>query len=378
MLVLLEDEKMLADSASELLSSVSPVSQQRALRDESNELGFYPEVWQQFVEMGWTAIPFAEELGGLAFSYKGLTAVFEQVGRHLTASPLLSSIALCGSAIECCASAEQQNAWLPELIAGEQRYAFGFDEQMFHDIDHMAITAEVTSDTVVLNGQKTMVMDGVGADAYLILVKQKDGFDLYRVPSDAFGLSCARVNMIDSRNYANVTLQHVTLPIAAKLNETTLSQETIQAVLDVGRVCLAAELLGISEQLFATTVDYLKTRVQFDVPIGSFQALQHRAAWLFTELELSRSCVLNAAISLDEFKAGHISAHKLSREVSLALYKVSTMTDKVTTQAIQLHGGIGVTDELDLGLFLKRARMAQCQLGDRDFHQLRYARTIIK
>jgi alkylation response protein AidB-like acyl-CoA dehydrogenase len=118
--------------------------------------------------------------------------------------------------------------------------------------------------------------------------------------------------------------------------------------------------------------------VQFDVPIGSFQALQHRAAWLFTELELSRSCVLNAAISLDEFKAGHISAHKLSREVSLALYKASTMTDKITTEAIQLHGGIGVTDELDLGLFLKRARMAQCQLGDRDFHQLRYARSIIK
>ncbi len=123
--------------------------------------------------MGWTAIPFAEELGGLAFSYKGLTAIFEQVGRHLTASPLLSSVALCGTAIEWCASAEQQNARLPALIAGEQRYAFGFDEQMFHDINQMAITAEVTSDTVVLNGQKNMVMDGVGADAYLILVKHQ-------------------------------------------------------------------------------------------------------------------------------------------------------------------------------------------------------------
>lgn len=377
MLVLQEEEKMLADSAQELLASISPVSAQRALRDASSTLGFDPDVWRQIIEMGWTAIPFAEEVGGLAFSYKGLTAIFEQIGRNLSATPLLSQVALVGTALEQFGNPACQAQWLPELIAGTKRFALAIEERMFHDLSQVHCAYAETSDTVVLEGHKAVVMDGVDADYYLVVTQQSDAYALVLVEAGTPGLHLSPLQLIDSRNYATLSLTNVTVPKANVLNTEPLSMEQLQGVLDVGRVCLSAEILGACETLFTHTVEYLKTRVQFDAPIGSFQALQHRAAWLFTELELARSCVLNAALCLDEFKAGTLDAKKVAREVSLALYKVSVMADKVSSEAIQLHGGIGVTDELDLGLFLKRIRVAQAVLGDRDFLQLRYAHTVL-
>jgi alkylation response protein AidB-like acyl-CoA dehydrogenase len=378
MLVLQEDEKMLAESAQELLASLAPVSQQRALRDNANSLGFEPDVWQQFIDMGWTAIPFAEDIGGLAFSYKGLTSIFEQIGRNLSASPLLSTIVLAGTAIDLFATQTQREHHLPLLLAGEQRYAFALEEAPYHNVRAIETYCQENADTLVLNGSKQMVIDAIHADAFIVVAKSELGFRLIWVPSDTSGVTVTKLAMIDSRNYACVEFDNVTLARSTHiLSEVALTVDQIESIVDVARACLCAELLGMSEALFSQTVDYLKTRVQFDVPIGSFQALQHRAAWLFTELELARSCVLHAAVCLDEFKQGVISAAKLAREVSLAMYKVSVMADKVSTEAIQLHGGIGVTDELDLGLYLKRIRVAQALFGDRDFHVSRYAQAII-
>lgn len=386
MLVLNEEERMLADSASELLQSISPISVQRKLRDDKVTLGYEQEIWQQMVEMGWSAIVFDEQYDGLNFSYKGLTSVFEQMGANLSAAPLLSSVVLCGSLIEQVANDDNKTVLLPAILSGEIRYALALDEGRHHAPHKIATTARKTADGYVLSGTKSYVIDGLLADKFIVLAQLQSSettdvannqLQAFIVPSDAPGLSSQALELIDSRNYAVLQLDNVNVSEDALVNAQPISQETLDQVLDIARSCLCAELLGACETMFKHTVEYLKTRVQFDAPIGSFQALQHRAAWLFTELELSRSCVLNAAVTIDEVKAGKASTQDLAKVVSLAMYKVSVMTDKITSEAIQLHGGIAVTDELDLGFFLKRARVAQALLGDRDYHQRRYAHLVI-
>ncbi len=377
MLVFQEEEKMLYDSAQELLSTVCPVSNQRTLRDSNSTLGFDPQVWQQIIDMGWTAIPFDEDIGGLDFSYKGLTAIFEQIGRNLSATPLLSQVALVGTALERHATKAIKNKYLPELISGTKRFVLALDERMFHDLTQVESTLKQENGEFVINGQKAIVIDGNEADYYVVVTRQEDSYAFALVESNTPGLKVTPLKLIDSRNYAVISLENAILSQEQIINSDPVSLEQLQSVLDVGRVCLSAEILGACETLFGHTIEYLKTRIQFDAPIGSFQALQHRAAWLFTELELARSCVLKAALCLDEFKTASTSYNKVIQEISLAMYKVSVMADKVSSEAIQLHGGIGVTDELDLGLFLKRIRVAQTLLGDRDFMQLRYSNTIL-
>ena len=360
-----EDDRMLADTAEEFLAAKSPVSAQRALRDNEAPLNFDAEIWQQMMELGWGAITFPEELGGLDFGYKGLGAVFEAMGKHLSASPMVSSVVLSGSLLHQLAN-ESQQAWLSAIISGEKRLALAIDEQARHKPNSIATTATADGDGFVLNGKKTMVIDGVSPDGWIVAAKHQEDISLFIVPfSDEVKVS--RVKLIDSRNYANLTFEQLKLPADALLGKAGEASTALDKALDLGRLCLSSEMLGAIKAIFAITVEYLQVREQVAVKIGTFQALQHRAAKCFIELELAQSTVISALSKADS------DADDFAASVSLAKWKLSKAADLISGEAVQMHGGIGVTDELDVGLYLKRIRVAQMSLGDVDFHQERYA-----
>lgn len=370
-----EEQRLLADSTRDFLAARGPVAAQRKLRDEGSADGFDPQLWQDAVNLGWSAIAFPEELGGLAFGCMGLGPVFEAIGHNLSATPLLSSVVLGGSLLHLAGDGGQQARWLPGLIAGGLRVALAVDERARHNPLATGLRAVADGDGYRLEGDKYWVVDGIGADAFVVAARtsgatgEAQGISLFLVSADTPGLEVSALPLIDSRNCARLQLRQVRLGRQALLGEEGQGWAVLDAVLDRGRACLAAELLGIAEHLFQTTLEYLKTRVQFDVPIGSFQALQHRVARLFVDLSLARSAVMAGLSALDDVT---LDAAQRGRLVSLAKWKAGDTAIKVANEAVQLHGGIGVTDELDVGLYLKRVRVAQACLGDRDFHCERY------
>ena len=370
-LVYSEDHRLLADSAREFLAARSPVSRQRELRDKGSASGFDLQLWQDAVALGWSAIPFPENLGGLDFGCMGLGPIFESIGSNLSASPLLSSVVLSGSLLHLQGNPQQQDYWLSAAISGERRLALALDERARHNPAQVALQAVSNADGYSLSGDKFCVIDGVGADAYLVVARVPGtGISLFLVPADAPGLSVKALPLIDSRNHAQLQLRQVQVGHDALLGEAGSATAALNIALDRGRVCLAAEMLGMAEKLFAMTLDYLKTRVQFNVAIGSFQSLQHRSAQLYVQLQLARSAVMAGLAALDDTSLSDVERQRLA---SLAKWKAGLMALNVANEAVQMHGGIGVTDELDVGLFLKRIRVAQASLGDADYHCERYA-----
>ena len=378
MVFLLNDEqRQLADSATEFLNAQSPIALQRRLRDTRAPLGYEPTLWQQVVELGWPAAVFPEEDGGLGVGYQGLGAVFEAMGRTVAALPLLSSVVLCGELLLAAGTQAQRQRWLPGLIDGQQRLALALDEQGRHHPERIRTQARRSaSGGWVLDGEKWFVIDGIGA-AWLVVVAQTLGAEgqgeglglgLFLVEATQPGVALQPTLLADSRNHARITLTGVQVAEDLRLPATAGALQALDAALDRARICLAAEGLGLLREAFERTLSYLKERVQFDVPIGSFQALQHRMARLYTELEMLESCVRAALAAIDAGDSG------LALLASLAKARASDLCEKVTNEAVQLDGGIGVTDEFDLGLIVKRARVLQHSLGDGVFHRDRYAR----
>ncbi|RFO96008.1 acyl-CoA dehydrogenase [Rhodoferax lacus] len=366
--LLSEEQSMLRDSARDFLQGQAPVALQRSLRDSDAGLGFEPAVWQQAIDLGWLCAVFPEEQGGLAMGYQGMGCVFEHMGRNLAALPLLSQAVLCGELLLRTANAAQQALWLPALLAGTQRFALALEEGGRHAPLPVHTRARRVDGAWVLDGEKWFVMDGVGAQQLIVTACLEDGsLGLFVVDVQSPGVALQRSRMVDSRNSARVQLQAVRLGDDRQLAAHSHTAQALDAVLDRARICLAAEALGLTREAFERTVAYLKERVQFDVPIGSFQALQHRVARLYTELELLESCVRAALAAIDA------DAPDLPLLASLAKARASDLCERVLNEAVQLHGGIGVTDEFDLGLFVKRARVLQHTLGDGIFHRDRYA-----
>lgn len=369
MTFLLNDEqRMLRDSARDFLDGQSPVSLQRKLRDDDVPLGFDPSLWRQAVALGWPVAALPEAQGGLGFGYAGLGTVFELMGRHLSALPLLSTVVLCGELLLRAADAGQQQRWMPLLMEGGERFALALDESGRHAPEQIATRARREVGGWVLDGEKWFVIDGVGARRLIVTALTDDGsLGLFVVDTARPGVSVQRSRMVDSRNSARVTFRGVRLADDVRLAAAPDSAQALAAALDRARICLAAEGLGLTREAFERTVAYLKERVQFDVVIGSFQALQHRVARLYVELELLESCVRGALAAIDS------EAADLPLLASLAKARASDLCERVLNEAVQLHGGIGVTDEFDLGLFVKRARVLQQTLGDGIFHRNRYA-----
>lgn len=368
-MLLSQEQELLKDSAVAFLAEQAPVAQQRRLRDEKVVLGFDQGLWQQMVEMGWPVAVLPEEHDGLGAGYLGMGAVFEAIGRNLSAQPLLSQAVMTPELLIRAGSSAQQAKWLPLLASGEARIALALDEKSGRHLpERLATIAVQNSAGWSLNGEKFFVIDGAGADAFVVLAASGEGTPgLWLVPAKASGVSVQRTHMIDSRNMVRVRFENVALTAEmALVNMPAL--EALDEVLDRARACLCSEALGLMREVFERTVAYLKERVQFDVQIGSFQALQHRVSRLYVELELLESCVLAAHEAIDAGKET-----QMAELVSLAKAKASDLCEKLCNEAVQLHGGIGVTDELDIGLFFKRARTLQLLLGDARFHRERYA-----
>lgn len=377
-MLLNQEQRLLRDTAQDFLAAKAPVSALRRLRDTRDPLGYSPALWREVAEMGWSAMVVPEAYGGLDFGYKALGAVFEQSGRTLAALPLLSSVVLGGGLIAEAGNAAQRDAWLPGIARGETLVALALEERPRHDPAALTLRARTEGADWVLDGEKWFVLDGHVAHRLIVVARtsgaagDRDGLSLFLVDPSSAGITVERTLMVDSRNAARVLFKQVRCGADALLGTCDAGFTPLDTVLDRARICVAAELLGVIREAFARTVAYLKERVQFGVPIGSFQALQHRAARLYAEIELLDSCVAAALESLDA-PADAEQGSSTPLLASLAKARASDLGERMLNEAVQMHGGIGVTDELDLGLFFKRARTLQQSFGDGVFHRHRYA-----
>jgi len=373
MAVLTEEQSMLRDAAKSWVSEKSPVTAFRKIRDSGNEDGFDKAAWKEIAEMGWTGIIIPEEFGGSGLGYLTLGLVLEEMGRTLTASPLLSTAAAT-SALLIAGNDGQKKEWLPKIAEGKAIAALAVDEKSHHAPSSMTLEAKKTGGGYTLNGKKVFVQDGGAADVLVVAARtsgkasEKNGITLFLVPGNAKGLKRTKLKSVDSRGVANLEFNNVEVPGSAVLGSADNGFDVLDATLDRARAALAAEMLGAATQEFETTLDYLKTRVQFGQVIGTFQALQHRAAKMFTDLELTRSCVEAALTAIDR------NANDVPALVSLAKAKVNELAHLVSNEMVQMHGGIGMTDAHDSGLYLKRARAAEATYGSASFHRDRYAR----
>lgn len=379
-LVLNEEQQMLREAAKSFLQETAPVSHLRQLRDTANNDGFSRELWSEMAEMGWPAILIPEEYGGLGYGYVGLGLVLEECGRTLTPSPLITSALLATSALTLSGNVRLCEQWLPNMAAGEKLLSFATEESAQHRPNKILTKATQQGDSFNLNGRKLAVMDAMVADAFIVTAStasendKQCGISLFLVPSSHQGVKVEAIEWLDNQRSGVLTLENVNLDASHLLGELHAGQSLLEQVLDRGRIGMAAELLGIAQESFERTVEYLKERKQFGVPIGSFQALQHRAAELFGEIELCKSVVLKALQALDEENDAKTSdIHQIATLASLAKAKCGQVTGQATAEAIQMHGGIGMTDEFDIGFFIKRWRALNQQLGDPRFHLNRFA-----
>ena len=372
-LVLNEEQRLLQDTAKDFLSKYAPIASLRKLRDEHNPIGYDPALWLQMTEMGWASVILPEAYGGLEFGFLGLGIVLEESGRTLTASPLFASAVVGASAVLLAGSEQQKQMLLPQIASGDLTLALALEESHHHRPTHIATTANMQGDDFVLNGNKCFVLDGHSANKLIVVARSSGtesdsvGLTLLLVDRNAKGISCHRTIMADSRNAANITFENVIVPAGDILGAVDKGWSILEPVLDRGRVAIAAEMMGCALETFERTVAYLKEREQFGVKIGSFQALQHRAAHMQSELELCRSVLLQALSTVDD------APEQLPLLASLAKARLNVLVKLVTNEAVQMHGGIGVTDDLEIGFFLKRARVAMQIFGDTGFHKDRYA-----
>lgn len=372
-LVLTEEQEMLRDSARGFLDEKAPVAALRKLRDTNDETGFSRDLWKEMAEMGWAGILVEEEFGGADFGFVGAGVIAEEMGRSLTASPFLSTSVLAATALRKIAGDAHKQEYLPKIAAGDVLFALAVDETRKHGPAKTAMKAEKSGNGFKLSGDKTFVADGHVADKIIVAARsagaagEQDGLTLFLVDANAKGISCERTQMVDSRNAARLNFDGVEATGDDVLGDVDGGYMALEGVLNAGRAGLAAEMSGSAQQAFKITADYLKERKQFGSEIGSFQALQHRAAHLYSEIELAKSAVLKALQDLDAFygMAGPIC--------SLAKAKAGEVAKLASQEAIQMHGGIGMTDEYDIGFYMKRIRVAQEMFGDPAFHADRLA-----
>jgi len=372
-LVLNEEQSLLKSTAEDFFRRKAPVSALRALRDEKSVDGFSRELWREIVAMGWPGAFLSEQYGGLDCGFIELGVVLQASGRTLVASPLFSSVALAASGILLGGTEEQKSALLPRIASGDLLVSLALEEGPHHNPTAIATTAAPHQDGYVINGRKVHVIDGHVADQFIVVARtsgqtgDEQGISLFIVRRAQRGVAVARRVMVDSRNMAEVCLQDVEVSGDDLLGELHQGYPLLTRILDRGNIALAAEMLGSSQAAFERTLEYLKQRKQFGELIGSFQALQHRAAKMFCEIELSKSVVHKALQAIDE------DAANISLMASLAKVQLAETFRLVSDEAIQMFGGIGMTDAEDIGFYLKRARVAQQTLGDEHYHVQRYA-----
>ena len=372
-LILTEEEQFLKDTAKSFAEERSPITHFRSLRDMSDPMLWDKNIWNEMSKLGWPGIMIPEEFGGSNFGLSGICVVLQECAKTLTPSPLFASGVLGAYAINNYGTKEQKEKYLPLIASGELTTSVAVDESSHHNPYDTVLIAKKNSDEYILSGKKNFVIDGTSSDLLIVLARtsgekgDSTGLTLFLVDPTNEGIDRIKLEMADSRNYANIIFDKVKISSKNILGDIEAGGEAIDDVLDIGRIAMSAEMLGNSEAAFETTLDYLKQRKQFGVLIGSFQALQHRAAEMFCEIELTKSSVIAAMRAADE------RSNDVQRLSSLAKTVAGETLHLVSNEAIQMHGGIGVTDEYDIGFFLKRARVAEQIFGSAKFHTERYA-----
>ncbi|MEN8723089.1 MAG: acyl-CoA dehydrogenase family protein [Alphaproteobacteria bacterium] len=372
-MVLTEEQQILKDSARDFVTAKTPVKALRTLRDNKDETGFDRDLWREMADMGWAGIILPEEHGGLDFGYQGLGVVLEETGRQLVASPLVSTVLTVGTAVMLGGTDAQKADILPKIAAGELIATLALDEGPHHDPLSITMAAQSSGDGYSLSGDKVFVLDGNAADLLVVAARtaggagDRDGITLFLVDAKADGVGIEKRDMVDSRNAAAISFDNVKVSADAVLGAVGKGIDVLEPALDRARIGLAAEMLGSSLEAFERTMEYLKTRKQFGALIGSFQGLKHRAADMFSEIELAKAIVAEALTAIDN------DSPTVPLMASLAKSKLCDVLNLVSREGVQMHGGIGMTDEEEIGFFMKRARVAEATYGNVTYHQDRYA-----
>jgi len=373
MAALNEEQTLIRDQAKSWASDQAPVQRFRAMRDSGAAKGFDPDTWSAIVDLGWTGIIIPEQYGGSDLGYLTFGLVLEELGRQLTASPLFASGLVGATAVLLAGNDEQKAAVLPRIVDGSDVVTLAVDEGPHHAPEHIALRAEATSRGYRLDGKKTFVPEGLAATQVIVAARtagsagETQGITLFLVPTDGTGITLTAMHTIDSRGYAQVEFSGVEVDRDAILGPVDGGYDLLMAILDRARAGLSADMLGTAAQAFDLTLDYLKTRKQFGQVIGSFQGLGHRASELYSSMELARSCAEAALQAIDA------RANNVAELCALSQAKVGGFLHDMSNQLIQIHGGIGMTDEFDAGLYLKRARVQEALYGNRAYHRNRYA-----
>jgi|TARA_B110000908_G_scaffold88485_1_gene105418 alkylation response protein AidB-like acyl-CoA dehydrogenase len=373
MAALSEEQSMIRDQAKSWASEQAPVQKFREMRDSGIEQRFTATTWAEMIEMGWTGILVPEEYGGSELGYLTFGVVLEELGRQLTASPLFASALVGTSAIILAGNEEQKQSLLPKVVDGSELLTLALDEGNHHQPALTALRAEKNPSGFTLNGSKTFVLEGMAATTLIVAARtsgkagDSEGISLFLVAADAAGVARSSMQTVDSRGYAKVEFNNVEVASDGLLGSLDQGFDVLESILDRARAGLGAEMMGTAAQAFDMTLDYLKTREQFGSVIGSFQALGHRAAVLFSSMELSRSCMEAALQAIDN------GDDDIAEATSLSKAKMGAFLHEMSNQLIQIHGGIGMTDEFDAGLYLKRARVLEAAYGNQAYHRNRYA-----
>ncbi len=371
-----DEEKLLKVSADNFFREKLPLNHLRRLRDSQDQVGFARDTWQEMAALGWTGILIAEEFGGMDFGFRGLGLIMAAAGPHLSSTPLLSTVACASYLIQNLGNKTQQDTLLPLIASGESIICVAHDEGRQHGDQGIELSAQSLASGFLLDGRKTMVLDAGLADHILVLARsdaesrELHGLSWFIMPKDTPGIQWEQFRLVDGRPAAHIVFKNVELKASALLGSLGQAGSSYEEMRNAASVSLAAEMLGSATAAFEMTLAYLKERKQFGVAIGSFQALQHRMAWMYSELEVSRSIVQRALVAMDERSAD------ASLLASLAKAKLSDLFSHVAAEAIQLHGGIGMTDEHNIGFFLKRSRIHAELFGNASFHRDRYARAL--
>ena len=373
MAALTEEQQLIQEQAKSWAAEEAPVAKFREMRDSGNEFGFDKATWAAVAELGWAGILVPEDHGGVDMGHLTFGVVLEELGRQLTASPLLASGLVGVNALKIAGSDEQQATWLPKIADGTTVVTLAVDEGPRHAPASTALEAKVNGSGFALTGTKVHVLEGLAADRLVVAARtsgqpgEEDGVTLFLVDATASGVSRQGVRTADSRGYATITFEGVEVAEADVLGPVDGGFALLDRILDHARAGIAAEMFGTAAQSFDMTLDYLKNRVQFGQVIGGFQALGHRAAELFTEMEMARSCMEAALQAIDD------GADDVAELCSLSKAKTGDFLHHMSNELIQIHGGIGMTDEFDAGLYLKRARALEATYGNQSFHRDRYA-----
>jgi alkylation response protein AidB-like acyl-CoA dehydrogenase len=361
MMILNDEQRMLRDTIADFLAKESPVEALRALRDQAPELAWEPSLWSGLCELGAPAVASSEAEGGLGFGQVGMGALILETGRTLCASPLLSSAIHAQAVIRHCGSPAQIERRLPGLLSGDTVASVAIQEGS----QFRPVPRGTRRNGNTLSGDKSLVMDAGAADYLLVsALDEADQFCIAVVPLNTAGLTIQSQRLMDGRQYGSVALENV--EVEEWLEGDAVEQGFTRA-LDEATIMLCCEMLGASRELLERTVAYLQEREQFDVKIGTFQALQHRLATAYCELELAAASVFNALLAMDKGET------VLSEHASKAKALVGDILQHLSNEAVQMHGGMGVTDEMDIGLFLKRSRTCNQLFGNSAFHRNRFA-----